>query len=106
MNKVRPSVIWCICSPFFFLNLAVWTWWLFLVPSQAKLEAVLKGKTYSELRLIREHNSLKRQYHALWVETNFLAGENHALNRSFDKMSKVSLQQAIDEAKPDGLVRE
>jgi hypothetical protein len=94
MKRVRWNVIWYICSPIAFFVAAVWYWQIFCLPNnQAWNESLTR-----QARLSSEVRQWKVKYQHLLRQANYLAVENNALNRTFDKLSKVSLQQTILDA--------
>ena len=95
---VRLPIVWCLCSPFVFLNLAVYTQVWFLSPSQEQITAVMEQHHRKEVKLASDNEHLRRKYQNLWEEMNYLAGENAGLRRGYDR---ISLQQAINSPKGD-----
>jgi len=93
VKKVRWLVVWSIVSPIVFFTAAVWYWQLFCLPTQQTwVEA--QNKNYE---LSSQINLWRMKYTGLLRQANYLAVENAALNRTFDKLSGLSLQQTINE---------
>lgn len=70
---------------------AVWYWTLFCLPNQETQNESLAKQAH----LSKEVQQWRAKYVRLLRQANYLAVENAALNSTFDKLSRVSLQQTI-----------
>ncbi len=93
---IKWSRVFLLCSPMISVHIFMWIWIIWLLPAQYVIQAELNKSSAKVVQVEREKAQLRREYDQLWREAHYLAGENYALNRSFDSIARISLQQAIN----------
>ena len=93
--KLRIGVVWLCVSPFVFLTVALWSLIWFVMPAQRAIQREINRSSVMDAKVFRENQRLRIDCVQLQRANQALAVENETLNRSFDKISRLSLQAEV-----------